>query len=258
MARVFSVIFFVLSAIQLFWSYCFEKPIIPFVSGWLESKGYEPTMILALFFFILGLLVLQFSKSRTVNLEIEFINPTEMDVHLHRYALRIKIRHSHPTKTLKNVRVLISNIGCPAWKEPLHSFSFKKISFPVFLPESGFQDTERKHEVAPMPFEKSFDVFMVRTNYEESIVGVAPFQPPSEKEADRTRWRDYWTKSTFSFSEDDFNSSKPQFKINIQVMADDVKTLEKIVICEIPTFSIEEMKRTGKSSSDPLIPRWII
>jgi hypothetical protein len=235
---------------------------VPFVFAAVFTHGNDRKIYCALAFIALAYFALKTAwanyQSLRVELEMEFINPTEMDVLLHRYALRIKIRHSHPTKTLEKVRVFISKIECPAWKDPVHSFSFKKIMFPVYLPESGYKDAEIKHEIPPMPFEKSFDVFMVRSNFEESIIGVAPFEPPSEKESDRTHQRDYWTKNTFSFSEDDFNSPKPQFKITFQVVSDDVKTLEKTVILEVPTFSFLEMKIAGKSSSNPLIPLWIV
>ena len=235
---------------------------VPFAIATVFSHGYERKTYCALAFVALGIFAVKAAWSNyqliRVNLEMEYINPTGIDVLLHRYPLRIKISHTHPTKTLKNARVLISQIECPAWKDPIHSFSFKKIMFPVYLPESGYQDTEIKHEIPPKPFEKSFDVFMVRSNYEESIIGVAPFEPPSEKESDRTRQRDYWTKNTFSFSEDDFNSPKPQFKITFQVVSDDVKTLEKTMILEVPTFSFLEIKIAGKSSSNPLIPLWIV
>jgi hypothetical protein len=83
-------------------------------------------------------------KSAQAELEIEFINPMEMDAILHRWPLRVKVTHSDSKQTLKNVRVLITKIECPDWNnKPILSFELKKIRLPLYLPETGSADNSK-------------------------------------------------------------------------------------------------------------------
>jgi hypothetical protein len=81
-----STLLFIFGAIQLVWSFFSDKPIIPSIPNWLQTKGYSvvnSNFILALFFFLLGLLVLKFSKSKSTPLEMEFIAPDGNDLQLY-------------------------------------------------------------------------------------------------------------------------------------------------------------------------------
>jgi hypothetical protein len=197
---------------------------------------------------------LQKLKSDQVELKLEFINPKDIkdiDFNIYRFPLRVKITHSHPTKTLKNVRVLISKITCSEWKSAINSLPLKKITFPVYLPEAGMVDSSQQHEISPMPFGKTFDVFAVMMNLAESEVWVAPFECPDQQH------RNHWAKSEFSITANDFSEGKAKFTIELQVTADGVATLSKIVILEVATYTLNLQNNKGVMNEPPP-PRWIV
>ncbi|HXR05354.1 MAG TPA: hypothetical protein VN836_11675 [Verrucomicrobiae bacterium] len=190
-----------------------------------------------------------------VELEIEFINPTDWDTIIHRYPLRVKVTHTHSKKTVKNLRVLMTKIECPEWNKKEVKYlmltdQLKKIKLPVCLPEAGSADNSTAHDVWPKPVAKTFDVFAVRMGYAESTVWIAPFGFPDDGH------RDYWSKNEFSFSAVDVIGGHGKFTIELQVTADGIGTLSKTVVLDVSASVVN--LQAEKLFEDAPLPRWII
>jgi len=120
MARIFIVaLFAVAGAIQLAWGYFCDKPLVPFISSWLHSKGYSQmniNFIIGLLFILVALLVWKFSKPKSKpepkdqpdsDLEIEGVTCETKHSGNSRTVCQILVRNKHPNIQAKNVKVTL-------------------------------------------------------------------------------------------------------------------------------------------------------
>jgi hypothetical protein len=224
-----------------------------FWQRWGDSVSYWLTLIPILLFavaFIFNLGWFHFSSS-VPRLEIEFVNPVEPDGLLHRWPLRIRVAHTHPTETIKNVRVLVTNIECPQWAENrFRDWLLKNIKFPFYLPEAGNTDYTKSHDLAPKPYAKMFDVFAVRMNLAESQLLVAPFEPPD------LRRRDFWSKNELSVTSDNSPTGNCRFIVTFQVTADGSATIQKSAALDVGAHILKRLPGKQIDFLDPPPPHW--
>jgi hypothetical protein len=204
-------------------------------------------------------------KKKPVVLEIELPNPEHIDLRLFRWVLQLKVKNPHPTKTVRNVKAWLKRIELPPGQNtPLQ---LKQINFPISLPESGDTDNTRTYEIAPKPFEKTFDVFMIGGDYPAyRTIGIAPFEPPFQKKPNLTQECVIAKASAGSFNHPverysetkskiaefkAMNSGGPdgRFVITVQVTGDDIKTIEKKAVLVVPASYLP-----GKLQYNP--PYW--
>jgi hypothetical protein len=192
-------------------------------------------------------------KSENAKLELEFISPKDKNDRDPRinycYPLRIVVRQTHPIKKVKEVRILIKKFSCPAWHDPIKTFPFKKMTFPIYLPDSGSQSIAG-HEISPKPFEMVFDVFAVSMNLADTKIWIAPFNVN-----DRGRMSG---ESDISFDSNDFKDGVGEFEVEIQATADDVSTVSKKVVLKTESYVMKIRADKQIEQNEPSPPRWIV
>ena len=208
---------------------------------------------------VIGWAFIEWRKKGQIVLEIELPNPEHIDLRLFRWILQVKIKNAHPAKTARNVKVWLKKIEWPPNQNvPL---KLKQINFPILLPEAGRTDNTQAHEIAPKPFEKSFDLFFVGGDYPAyRIIGIAPFEPPFQKKPNLTQEciiektgvgsfnhpvEQYFvtTSKVAEFKAMDSGGPDGRFAITVQVTGDDIKTIEKKVVLIVPSsYSPEKLQ----------------
>jgi hypothetical protein len=115
-------------------------------------------------------------------LEIELVDPASVnrgnvDLRILRWLLQARVSNRHPTKTAKNVKLLLTKIEWNAAYPKKIPIPFKQILFPILLPETGGA-TGSAYDIPPKQFSKSFDLFFVGGDYPAyRTVGIAPIVP---------------------------------------------------------------------------------
>ncbi|HEY1662941.1 MAG TPA: hypothetical protein VGI03_11025 [Verrucomicrobiae bacterium] len=218
-----------------------------FLSTGHDRKIYVFTAFAATWALAIKAIWKNFQLERT-ELEVEFINPKEMDVNYYHWPLRVKVSHTNPVNTITNVKVFIEKIECRQLEDSAYWLPVKKAIFPIYLPEFGCADNLKSHNLAPKPYRKTFDVLMVRANYSKSMLCICPLKQHSGQ-------RDYYSDCELQLTQTEFPTGTAKIIITLQVTADEVKTLSKTVSAEI---SIYVFKPGADVAFDPIsLPRWV-
>lgn len=169
MARIYTSGFlFVLGAIDLVWGCFTDKPIIPGISNWLQSKGYGVTMthlILGLLFIILGLLVLQFSKPK-IRLKIKPLSCQKIIGN--KFECLVEVENENSNEPAENVEVKLLKI------EPIPKHEPSKTPLPLTFPIYPQPKSNNPTVINPKDSERFllFNVKQTFTEVEFEIVGL--------------------------------------------------------------------------------------
>jgi hypothetical protein len=192
-------------------------------------------------------------KAEQIHFGVEFIDYDRQDPELYFWALRVRITHQHPTKTAKGVRVALKEIQCEGWRTKGKPRELEEVNFPRLLPEKGNGDAAQKHEIAPQPYAKDFDLLLVKNNLAISRICLAPYEGPGHVDF-WTEWRPSkshyipMSKKFAEFDTMDAGDKKEQFIVTIQVTGEDAATVEKKSRLCITRYLLE--------MPDPPPPHW--
>jgi hypothetical protein len=196
-----------------------------------------------------------------VTLEIEFISPDQFDLRLFRWVLPVNVKNHHATKTARNVKVWLKKIEWPTQPGHAMPLNLKQLAFPLQLPEAGQYDVKtgpaQVVDMAPKPFEITFDCFFVGGDYPgERTVGIASFAPPWTGDPDHMQRiviekveagaqfdepveQYFHTRSEVaSFKAMESGGMDGKFTVTLQVTADDIKTVEKTAVLVVPASTL--------------------
>jgi hypothetical protein len=169
-------------------------------------------------------------------LEIEIIHPADLDILTSRKTYRIKVKNTHPSKAVKNLKVWLCEIKWPqSIQKPM---IIGGIIWPHQLPEKGNPNHSLAHELAG-DSEKEFDLMFISTPYfGKRIINLAPFRP---KNID--------SPSLFKSVDSDLNfdieilpkdDSKLIFKFKVTGGEGDVDTIAESYIVRVPPLLPED------------------
>lgn len=165
-------------------------------------------------------------KATEPTLEIEFISPRDIDLRTLCWLMQVKIKYTHPSRTLKNVKVRLVKIEWNAAYPGKIPLTFKTLKLPVFLPVAE-SEVALQFDLPPAPFEQSVDVFIVRGDSTCSDIGIAPFiRLPNAQNTAQAKGGE--------FRAMDYGGPEGVFRITLQAIGDDIPTIETCRVLRIP------------------------
>jgi hypothetical protein len=170
-------------------------------------------------------------KPSAPTLEIAIIHPADLDILTSKKTYRIKVKNTHPNKTIKNLKVWICDIEWPkSVEKPL---IWSGIIFPYPLPKKESQDNSLAHELAA-GLDMEFDLMFVNTgkSFSKRIINLAPFRPKNL--GSPSQFKSVVSDTSFNIEILPKDDSKLFFKFKITGGDGDVDTITESYILNVP------------------------
>ena len=164
--------------------------------------------------------------------------PADLDILTSKKTYRIKVKNTHKSKTVKNLKVWICDIEWPkSVEKPL---ILSGIIFPYPLPEKGSENNLQSHDLAGDSW-KEFDLMFVNTgqSFSKRMINLAPFRPKNV--GSPSQFKSVVADTAFNIELLPRDDSKLVFKFKVTGGDGDVDTITESYALRIPLLLPENI-----------------
>jgi hypothetical protein len=174
-------------------------------------------------------LIKQLAERKVLGFEI--IHPGKLDLLTGKRTYRIKVKNTHASKVVKNLKVWLCEIKWPqSIDDPLITSG---VNWPYQLPKKGEQNNSLPHELSG-DSEMEFDLFFIGMTEYHRMMNLAPFLPMANIAASLVG--SVYSNTSFDIEILPSDDSKLIFKFKVSGGDGDVDTVTESYILKVPSL----------------------